>query len=88
VQAKKEDTEAKGQRIDRDKLDAVAGKLADNLYLIRGEHLPAWSGDRVLYMCWKRSTNDWLLYEDSEAGKQMQAIDGGKAVEAADVEKE
>jgi hypothetical protein len=47
--------------------------------------LPAWSGDRVLYLCWKGSTNDWLLCEDSEAAEQMQASDGGKTVEAADV---
>jgi hypothetical protein len=50
--------------------------------------LPAWSGDRLLYLCWKGSTNDWLLCEDSEAAKQMQASDGGKTVVAADVKKE
>jgi hypothetical protein len=88
VQARKEDTGAKGQRIDRDKLDAIVGKITDNLHLIREGQLPAWSSDRLLYLCWKGSTNDWLLCEDSEAAKQMQANDGGKAVEAADVKKE
>lgn len=77
VQARKEDTGAKGQKIDRDKLDTVAAKIADNLHLIRGGQLPAWSGDRLLYLCWKGSTNDWLLCEDSEAAKQMQANDVG-----------
>jgi hypothetical protein len=88
VQARKEDTGAKGQRIDRDKLDELAGKVADNLHLIRGGQLPGWSDDRLLYLCWEGSTNDWLLCEDSEVAKQMQASDGGKAVDTADVKKE
>jgi len=88
VQARIEDTGAKGQRINRDKLDAVAGKIADSMHLIREGQLPAWSGDRLLDLCWKGSTDDWLLCEDSEAAKQMQASDGGKTVEAADVKKE
>jgi hypothetical protein len=88
VQARREDTGAKGQKIDRAKLDAVAEKIADNLHLIREGQPPAWSGDRLLYLCWKGSTNDWLLCEDSEAAKQMQASDGGNAVEAAQAKKE
>jgi hypothetical protein len=88
VQARKEDMAAKGQRIDRDKLNELAGKIADNLHLIRGEGLPAWSDDRLLYLCWKESTNDWLLCEDSEIAKQMQASEGGKAVETADGKEE
>lgn len=88
VQARKEDTGAEGQRIDRGMLDKIAGKIADNLHLIRGEQLPAWSHDRLLYLCWKDSTNDWLLCEDSETAKQMQANEEGKAVEAGDVKKE
>jgi hypothetical protein len=88
LQAKKEDTGAKGQPIDRHKLDVVAGKIADSLHLIRQGQLPVWSGDRLLYLCWKGSTNDWLLCEDSEAANQMQASDGAKVVETAEVKKE
>jgi hypothetical protein len=85
VQARLEETGAKGQRINRDKLDAIAVKIADSLHLIREGQLPSWSGDRLLYLCWNGSTNDWLLCEDSEAAKEMRASDGGKTVEAADV---
>jgi hypothetical protein len=87
VQARTEDSEAKGQKIDRNKLDAVAGKIADNLHLRREGQSPAWSDDRLLYLCWKESTIDWLLCEDSEACQQMQESDG-KAVEAANGKKE
>jgi hypothetical protein len=88
VQARIEDKGATGQRIGRDKLDTVAEKIADNLHVIREGQLPAWSGDRLLYLCWKGSINDWLLCEESEAAEQMQASDGGKRVEAADARKE
>jgi hypothetical protein len=84
VQGRIEDTGANGQRINRDKLDALAVKIADSLHSIREGQLPAWSGDRLLYLCWKGSTNDWLLCEDSEAAQQMQESDGGKTVGAAD----
>ena len=50
--------------------------------------LPAWSGDRVLYLCWKGSTNDWLLTEDSEAARQMRAEDAGQGAEVANVNRE
>jgi hypothetical protein len=88
VQAKKEDVEAEGQIITKEKLDSVAGRLADSLHLIGKGELPPWSDDRQLYLCWKGSTNDWLLSEDSEAARQMQANDAGKAVETAFVKKE
>jgi hypothetical protein len=84
VQARMEDTQANGHRIGPDKLDAVAERIADNLQLIREGQLPAWSRDRLLYLCWKGSTDDWLLCEDSEAPKQMQAGEMGKTAEAAD----
>jgi hypothetical protein len=35
-------------------------------------------GHRVLYLCWKGSTNAWLLSEDSEAAAQMQGEEGGE----------
>jgi hypothetical protein len=88
VQAKKDDADAKGQKINKGKLDAVAGKFADNLSLIREGPPPPWSGDRLLYLCWKGSTNDWLLTEDSDTARQMQAGGGGKAADAADATKE
>lgn len=88
VQARKEDKRAKGQRIDRDMLDEVAGKIAGDLHPMNGGELPPWSNDRVLYLCWKESTDDWLLCEDSETAKEMQANEEGKAVESAEVKKE
>jgi hypothetical protein len=88
VQAKKEDTDAKGQKIGKEKLDAVVGKVADSLHLIRAGALPSWSGDRQMYLCWKGLTNDWLLSEDSEATRQMQGNELGKGVDTADANKE
>jgi hypothetical protein len=83
IQAKKGDAEARGQPIGKEQLDAVAGKLADNVHLIREGDLPPWSSDRQLYMCWKGSTNDWLLSEESEAARQMQGNDVAKVTETA-----
>jgi hypothetical protein len=71
VQARKEDATAKGQVITIEGLNEVVGTLADNLHSSRAGQLPGWSGDRILYCCWKGSTNDWLLSEDSEAGRWM-----------------
>ena len=53
---------------------AVAGRFADNLPLIREGEMPPWSEDRILYLCWKGSTNDWLLAEDSETTNQMREL--------------
>ncbi len=88
VQAKKEDADARGQPVGREKLDAVAGPFAESLHLIREGEMPAWSGDRVLYVCWKGSPYEWLLAEDGETTAMMRADERARGADAAAVTKE
>jgi hypothetical protein len=88
VQAKKDDAEADGRVVGKEKLDTVVGRIGENLHVIREGKLPPWWGDWVLYLCWKGSTNDWLLIEDSEAARQMRAEDAGQGAEVAIVNRE
>ena len=87
VQARKSDSEARGQEIGRGMLDAVAGRLSESMHLSRGGERPPWSDDRVLYLRWKGSPHEWLLEEDSETTAQMHANDRGRAVDEAQVTK-
>jgi hypothetical protein len=73
VQAKKEDTEAKGQTIGKDKLNDVVGRFAENVRVTGHEQMPPWGGDRLLYLCWKGKSLEWLLAEDSEAAEEAGA---------------
>src|SRR5207249_8593119 len=65
VQAKKDDVDAKGQAISKDKLNELIGHFADILYPFDPGQAPPRAGDRILYLCWKRLFDDWLLAEDS-----------------------
>jgi hypothetical protein len=73
LQAKQGDTSAKGQLIDRAKLDAVVDRVGSNAQTSEGSEAPPWSTDRILYLCWKGVTNEWLLAEDSETTELMAA---------------
>jgi hypothetical protein len=73
VQAKKDDTAAKGQAIKKGKLDELVSRFADNLHVTETGKMPAWAEDRFLYLCWKGSPQEWLLAEDSETTEQMRA---------------
>lgn len=85
VQARKCDPEAKGQEIGRGTLDAAAGRLSESIRLIGGGEMPLWSDDRVLYLCWKGSSYEWLLEEDSETTVQMRDNDRSRPADEAQV---
>jgi hypothetical protein len=87
VQAKKEDTEAKGQPVAKSKLDQLVGHFAENLHVIREGELPPWSQDRLLYLRWQGSPQEWLLEEDSETTEQMVPEDQGRGGKAAEVKR-
>jgi len=87
IQAKKDDNAAKGQPISKHKIDAVVDRVGNNIQMIQGEEKPSWSEDRVLYLCWKGSIDEWLLVEDSEITALMQAVEEVHARDAARVEK-
>src|SRR5262249_54836289 len=57
IQAKKDDTAAKGQPIGKDRIDTTVDRLGNNLHVISGEESPPWSANRILYLCWKGSTD-------------------------------
>jgi hypothetical protein len=72
VQAKAEDKDAQGQPVGKDKLNELVGHFYENLHAPRGGELPPWGRDRLLYLRWKGSPDEWLLTEDSETTEQMQ----------------
>ena len=74
VQAKKDDASAKGQVISKNKIEAVTDTFANNIHMIRGGEKPSGSEDRILYLCWKGSTEEWLLSEDSETTALMTTV--------------
>jgi len=69
VQAKKEDKNATGQPIGKEHLGKLVSCFADNVVTQDGDDLPAWSNDRLFYLCWKGSIIEWLLTEDGEAAE-------------------
>jgi hypothetical protein len=73
VQAKKEDTDARGQTIGKEKVNDLVGYFSDNIYLLSEEDVPPWGRDRLLYLCWKGTADEWLLEEDSRATEEMSA---------------
>lgn len=79
VQAKKTDSGAKGQLIRRDKLNELVGRFAEAFHELDEEHQPRWSGDRLLYLCWKEMSYDWLLAEDSETTQLHKADEAALA---------
>jgi hypothetical protein len=87
IQAKKDDSAAKGQSINKEKIDAVVDRIGNNIHTGQGGDKPPWSDDRVLYLCWKGSTDEWLLAEDSETTALMQVEDEGHLRDASHVEK-
>jgi hypothetical protein len=86
VQAKVDDSAAKGQPITNDQIDAVVDRFGDTMQLIWEGEKPPWSEDRILYLCWEGATDKWLLAEDRETTALLQAEEEGQARDAARVE--
>ena len=79
VQANKDDAGAKGQLIKKDRLDGLVGRFAEGVAVPDQGQAPPGGGDRVLYLCWKGSANDWLLVEDRETTEEMRADEEARA---------
>jgi hypothetical protein len=88
VQAKKDDTSAKGQPIRKSKLDELVGHFFDDLHVSGGAEVPPWSGDRLLYLRWTGAPDDWLLEEDSETTEDMLGAEWGQGDDTAKVRRE
>jgi hypothetical protein len=80
VQAKPDDTRARGELVSRDKIDELVERFADNLHAPQGGPLPPWGEDRFLLLCWKQTPDEWLLAEDSETTDEV-ATDGTTALD-------
>lgn len=63
---------AEGQQIDRNLLDGLVSRFYETIHT-NGNENPPWAEDRFLYLCWKGSSNEWMLAEDSLTTKQNQA---------------
>ncbi len=79
IQAKKDDKGATAQPIGKEKLNELVSHFADNLHVSGEEQMPPWSEDRLFYLCWKGTTPEWLLTEDSEMTEQAEADEAAKA---------
>jgi hypothetical protein len=77
VQAKQEDVGAKGQVIEATKLNEAVARFTDVLRPSGPTSVRL--QDRVLYLCWKRAFDEWLLAEDSETTDQMRADEKARA---------
>ena len=88
VQAKKEDTAARGQPITKDKLNDLVDHFAENVDVSGEGEMPRCSGDRLLYLCWKDTSYEWLLAEDSETTEQMKTEDSATVTEATEGKRE
>lgn len=63
--------DAKGQPITHEQLDALVGRLGENVQI--SEPLPSWVADRLFFLCWKGRADDWLLVEDEETTERIRA---------------
>jgi hypothetical protein len=80
VQAKEDDNDAKGQLVGKDKLNELVGHFTEGLRLFGPEEeMPPRGEDRLLYLRWKGSPEDWLLEEDFEATEQMTEDTGSES---------
>ncbi|MBI1901983.1 MAG: hypothetical protein HYS13_12845 [Planctomycetia bacterium] len=61
------DPSARGQALGRESLDPHVTRLGDNLQMT-GQR-PLWTENRVLFLSWKGSNEDWLLVEDKETSE-------------------
>jgi hypothetical protein len=80
VQAKSDDTGARGQVIDAAMLEKVVGRFGENVQVpgVLPAVLPAGGANRVLYLCWKRSAHEWLLAEDRITTEQNRADEAAR----------
>ncbi len=63
---------AKGQKIDRNQLDALVLRFYETTHTVGLDRSP-WGANRFLYLGWKGASNDWLLAEDNVTTEQSQA---------------
>jgi hypothetical protein len=70
--------EAKGQQVDRNRIDGLVSRFYENTHTNGHDSFP-WAADRFLYLCWKGSGNEWMLAEDSVTTKQSRADVASKA---------
>ena len=81
VRANNSDPAADGKVVGRDAIDGLVGRFADNLAPVNGSENAAWLGDRILDLCWKDSTDEWMLIENRELSREI-ALDAQRTAEA------
>jgi hypothetical protein len=88
IQAKKDDTAARGQLIDRNKLGQLVSLFSENQHVAGSGTMPSWGNDRLFYCCWKGSRHEWLLAEDSESTEQFRTSDHDHTTSVVDVKRD
>jgi hypothetical protein len=69
IQARKDDGQANGERIDASQLDRAVSQFKEGLQVTGA--MPDWADARFLYLCWKGSPHEWLLAEDLVTTQHM-----------------
>ena len=71
VQDTRKRPDANGQNVDRTALDGLVDHLGQHASVPTGTRFP-WAKDRLLSLCWRDSTEEWLLVEDRETTESSQ----------------
>jgi hypothetical protein len=87
VQARKDDSEARGQPAGKDRLDQVVAYVSRKRHQIGLGLLTPPPADRALRLCWTDSLFEWTLSEDSRTTALMTAVEG-QTRETANVTRE
>lgn len=68
VQDRRKTPSGQGEQITVREMDALVTHMGDDVE-IKGK-TPTWVKDRLFFLCWAGSTDDWLLVEDKETAER------------------
>jgi hypothetical protein len=71
VQDRRKPPSARGERIVAQDLDAFVTRQGDNIQ-VNGTK-PLWANNRMFFLCWEDSGDEWLLVEDEETTESSRA---------------
>jgi hypothetical protein len=73
VQDLRPQSKGKGEVIGVDDLEGLATRVGSHVLMLPGEGKQAWTQDRMFYLSWKGSDDEWLLIEDHETTESNRA---------------
>jgi hypothetical protein len=70
VQDRRQPPLGRGEQIMAGDLDGLASRLGQNL---QTNGPPPWAGNRLFWLCWEGSADEWMLIEDEETTESSRA---------------